>query len=64
MGFVKYSVGKIDSVVDKDGTQTTETHSQLNDGTLVICSGCGLQHLIKSVPEKCECGTMVKLVHN
>ena len=61
----KYGVGgQITSIVDKNGTETNEAYSQLNEGTLVICSGCGIQHLIKSAPEKCECGTMVKLVHN
>jgi len=45
--FIKYSIGKITSVEDKDGVKTIEAGQIEPEGKLLTCKKCGLQHLIK-----------------
>lgn len=64
MAFVKYSVGQITTVEDKDGVEKREElNSNANTeltGNLVVCGKCGLQHMIAQGSKAVCCGNTIR----
>lgn len=58
MAIIKYSIGQITSVVDKNETEQKEIKDEVKDVSIVVCKKCGLQNMIKlgQTNVKCDCG--------
>lgn len=64
MAFIKYSVGQITSVRDKDSIEKKEENNSMADkmSLLIVCSKCGLQHMILQgeLKRTCFCGNIIE----
>lgn len=64
MAFIKYSVGQITSVRDKDSIEKKEENNSMTDkmSLLIACSKCGLQHMILQgeLKRACFCGNLIE----
>lgn len=64
MAITKYGIGgSIIQVEDDDGIENRESCDTVvgNATYLVVCSGCGIQHMVdKDEDRKCDCGVVIK----
>lgn len=65
MGFIKYSVGKITSLEDKNEVLAVDQKNSMADAMsdVVVCPKCGLQlaTLSEDYSVTCFCGHTIKL---
>jgi len=61
MALIKYSIGPITSVKDKDSVEEREDITPVMEETvLLLCKKCGLQHMIFKNEKRACCGAMIK----
>jgi len=65
MGFIKYSIGgkiKETTANDKLSSEKIEENEDVGAGSLIICRGCKIQHLlaVDEKERKCSCGNIVR----
>lgn len=62
MALIKYSIGNITTIEDKDSIEKIE-EQELPTGKIIVCNKCEIQHMLMSDKSniKCSCGNIVEL---
>jgi hypothetical protein len=60
MSMIKYSIGQITSVEDKEGVEERELATAELTGRLIICKKCGIQHMISKGDSVICCGDEIR----
>ena len=62
MALIKYSIGPITSVKDKDSVEERENPASAatDKSVMVLCKKCGLQHMIANSETRVCCGKSIK----
>lgn len=62
MALIKYSIGPITSVKDKDSVEKREepVSTDTEKNVMVLCKKCGLQHMVSKSESRVCCGSSVR----
>lgn len=61
---IKYSIGQITEVKDKESVEKREEKEMLMGDAMTYCKKCGLQHLIVKGEDRVCCGEKIIVSNN